>query len=134
MGSDAPGLSHTLPTDQIEFALRLNRCTQVFPLPALYDLASQAKQGGHILSPAPTRFGRQYRCLCNTQSSRKPIQYLSAGNEMAQTRRIGKPNRRAYLLTAPRFSPYLSGQIKPTDPFVHLPGRIICYLLLAIPL
>jgi hypothetical protein len=29
---------------------------------------------------------------------------------MAQTRRMGKHNERAYLLSAPRFSPYRRGQ------------------------
>ena len=32
---------------------------------------------------------------------------------MAQTRRIGKHNEKAYLLSAPRFSPYRNGQITP---------------------
>src|SRR5882724_2318426 len=40
---------------------------------------------------------------------------------MAQTRRIGKHNEEAYLLSAPRFSPCRSGQITPTEPFVHSP-------------
>jgi hypothetical protein len=35
---------------------------------------------------------------------------LIGGQRMAQTRRMGKRNRRAYLLSAPRFSPYRSGQ------------------------
>ena len=40
---------------------------------------------------------------------------------MAQTRRIGKHSEKAYLLSAPRFSPYRSGQITPIDHFVHSP-------------
>jgi len=38
---------------------------------------------------------------------------------MAQTRRIGKHNEKAYLLSAPRFSRYRNGQI--TELFVHSP-------------
>jgi len=53
------------------------------------------------------------------QPSRTPIQYLSAGNEWLKTRRMGKPNRRAYRPKAPRFSPYRNGTITPTDLLVH---------------
>src|SRR5258708_12205871 len=35
---------------------------------------------------------------------------LIGGQRMAQTRRVGKHNERAYLLSAPRFSPYRSWQ------------------------
>src|SRR5258708_40242953 len=40
---------------------------------------------------------------------------------MAQTRRVGKHNQRAYLPKAPRFSPYRNGQITPKDLLVHSP-------------
>src|SRR5260221_4590893 len=35
---------------------------------------------------------------------------LIGGQRIAQTRGVGKPNERAYLLSPPRFSPYRSGQ------------------------
>src|SRR5260221_12672291 len=40
---------------------------------------------------------------------------------MAQTRRVGKHNQRAYLPKAPRFSPYRNGQITPKVLLVHSP-------------
>jgi hypothetical protein len=39
---------------------------------------------------------------------------------MAQTRRVEKHNEKAYLLSAPRFSPYLSGQF---TPFIRSPTK-----------
>jgi hypothetical protein len=38
---------------------------------------------------------------------------ITSGQRVAQTRRVGKHNERAYLLSAPRFSPYRSGQDHP---------------------
>ncbi len=35
---------------------------------------------------------------------------IISGRRVAQTRRVGKHNQRPYLVSAPRFSPYRSGQ------------------------
>jgi hypothetical protein len=43
---------------------------------------------------------------------------------MAQTRRLGTHNQRAYRPKAPRFSPYRNGQITPTD-LVALSPRLL---------
>jgi hypothetical protein len=99
-----------------------NGSTLVFRLPGLYDIASPAKARRPHSEPSSNPCWTPIPMLVDCPI--EPYIVFISGQRMAQTRRMGKRNRRADRPKAPRFSPYRNGLITPTD-LVALSPRLL---------
>jgi len=108
----ATGLSHALPADYSDFGLWLNRLNRYAGLQTARNirLCIPGESRGHIIwAPSNPCWTPIPMLVYYPIESYTDIAIIS-GRRVAQTRRVGKHNQRAYLLSAPRFSPYRSGQ------------------------